>query len=394
MRTRMFGALCAVAALAVAQPATAAPAPACQELAFSPAFTHDRTMWCSVSVADDGAFVHRSTDGGRSWGRGVRVTSGDARQFLARVVVSPLYARDRRILVWTVEGLYESLDGGATFSSAPVTDTSGRVTPYVDTVGTGVPRAAFVHGIGGNGTYDTALGNRNVVGVPGWHAIRYLVPGEYAATREAVALAIPAASYYREDQAVTAAGASAFHCTADFVCARQGFHFGDVVPDEEGALGRAGQHYLIARVKDRVNGLPRLGAGRVWRTGDSGRTWSAWTSVERLLNAQPVGSWHATITASPDSRHVYLSVVTVVRKGKDVRYGTDDTLAMNVWRSDDDGSTWRRLPVPWTGKPGLHDVELTAQTGNRLYATGSRRGFVGMFCSLDAGRTWRTGTCR
>lgn len=395
MKSRLIASCAALAALALTMPASAARTPACQEVAFSPSFSRDRTMWCTESVADDGAYVYRSTDAGRTWGRGVQVQSGDAVQFMARVIVSPLYATDRRVLVWTTDGLFESVDGGATFSVDPVATPRTEAAPYVETLVTGTPRAAFVYGVGGNGTYDTELGARSVVGAPNYEVLRYLVPSSYAETRKAVALAIPAVTVAdRNANALTPDTTAAFGCTGDFVCAEKGYDFGRIFATAFDDLGRPEQHYVAGREYTRhPNGTLTQGKARAWRTNDAGRTWTGWPSVERLLNVRPAHSKWA-ITGSPDSRRLFLSVASVVRFGQDIRYDTDDTYAMTLWRSDDDGSTWHRMSVPWTRPPGLYPVTVTAQAGGRLYATASRPGFTGMFCSLDNGRTWRTGTCR
>lgn len=395
MGSRVIGLGAALAALAVAMPADAARTPACQELAFSPAFSRDGTMWCSESVADDGAYVYRSTDAGRTWGRGVQVRWGDGRQFMARVVVSPLYATDRRVLVWTVEGLFESTDGGLTFSSDPVAKPKAEATPYVDTLATGAPRAAFVHGVGGDATYDTQLGQRRVVGVPGYNVSRYFVSPAFAQTREAVALGVPTVTVVdRNNKAVTPETTAAFACAGDFVCREKAYDFGLMFLHEFGDLGRPRQHFVIGRdVARHPNGVHAQGRARAWRTNDGGRTWAVWASVERVLNTRPAGSEWA-VTASPDSRRVFLSVASVVKYGPDNRYDNDDTYAMTLWRSDDDGATWHRISAPWTRPPGWNPVTITAQAGNRLYATASRPGFTGLFCSLDNGRSWRTGSCR
>lgn len=394
-KSRVIAAGAALAALSVAMPASATRVPACQEVAFSPGFRQDRTMWCSESVPEDGAYVYRSTDAGRSWGRGVQVRWGTDRQFLARVIPSPLYPTDRRVLVWTTAGTYESVDGGLTFSTDPVAKPASESTPYVESIVTGTPRAAFVHGTGGNGTYDTELGYRDVVGVPGYHVFRYIVPPSFQADRKAVALALPIASA-RTTLVRTPDTVAAFACSADFACGQGVFDFGPVSVDVHGGLGRPGQHYLLGRQQSDIEQVPATAAAAVtWRSNDDGRTWKPWTSVDRILNAQRRGSWtYAVLTASPDSRRVFMSVASVVKFGPDKRYDDDDTYAMTLWRSDDDGSTWHRMSVPWKRPPGMHRVTLTAQAGNRLYATGSRPGFTGLFCSLDNGRTWRTGICR
>ena len=393
MRSRMIAPGVAFAALVLAMPASAARPPVCQEVAFSPAFSRDRTMWCSESVADDGAYVYRSTDAGRSWGRGVQVKSGDGRQFMARVVPSPLYATDRRVVVWTTDGLFESVDGGLTFAAEPVAEPRSEVAPYIDTLGTGKARAAFVHGIGGNGVYDAELGRRGVFGVPGHDVLRYIVPSSFAQTREAVAVAIPSATVTQDNKALTPEDTIAARCVADFVCVDKGFDFGRVFMKEVDELGRRDQHYAIAWEFTRhPDSSFTLGRARAWRTNDAGRTWAGWTSVERLMNARPSTSkW--TITGSPDSRRMFLTGATITY-GPDDRTIADDKYDMTLWRSDDDGATWNRLPVPWTRPVGLAFPTITAQVGNRLYATGSRPGFTGLFCSLDNGRTWRTGTCR
>ena len=394
MRSRVIGSSAALAALAFTLPASAARTPVCQEVAFSPDFGRDRTMWCSESVADDGAYVYRSTDAGRSWGPGTQVQWGNGRQFMARVIASPMYAVDRRVVVWTIDGLFESRDGGVSFSAEPVAMPNMEPAPYVETMLTGRPRAAFVYGYG-DGTYDSEFGRRSVAGAPSHEVIRYLVPSSFPQKREAIAVAIPAFVVHSGTANTTTNEAtSAIRCSGDFLCTEKAYDFGRIFLHVVDDLGRADQHYVVGREYTRApDGSFPQNKVRAWRTNDAGRTWTGWPSVERLLNVRPAGS-HWTITAAPDSRRLFLSVASVVKSGPDDRYDTDDTYAMSLWRSDDDGATWSRLSVPWTRPPGLHEVTLTAQAGGRLYATGSRGGFTGLFCSFDSGRTWRAGSCR
>ena len=80
------------------------------DLAFSPHFAQDRTLWAGLATGDQGFGVWQSTDGGRSWrmvGRGLTDLA------VTHLAVSPAFARDRTLFALARRGgLYRSTDGG------------------------------------------------------------------------------------------------------------------------------------------------------------------------------------------------------------------------------------------------------------------------------------------
>jgi photosystem II stability/assembly factor-like uncharacterized protein/DNA-binding beta-propeller fold protein YncE len=84
-------------------------------LAFSPAFSEDKTLFAALSIADRGGGLYKSEDGGLSW----RLASIGLTDLAAQeVVFSPDYGRDRTLFARTLRrGLFRSRDGGEHWES-------------------------------------------------------------------------------------------------------------------------------------------------------------------------------------------------------------------------------------------------------------------------------------
>lgn len=89
-----------------------------QQLAVSPSFAEDRTLFAALSATDEGLGIWKSTDGGQSWRMASRGLTDLAVTDLA---ISPNYAQDRTLFATTHKGgLYRSSDGGQVW--VPLTD--------------------------------------------------------------------------------------------------------------------------------------------------------------------------------------------------------------------------------------------------------------------------------
>jgi hypothetical protein len=389
--------------------AAARPAPPCLELAFSPAFATDRTVFCAYDVPEDGAYVARSTDGGRTWGSGRLVHYAADAVAGTSVMVSPWFARDGRVLVTTRAGLFESTDRGTTYhqidadwstQSPPI---ASRITPFHDSFDavddTGGSSGAFVFstGSGAARVYDPDLGARAVAGVALRPVTRFLVPPDYVDRRQAVALASAPVGVYSYQKPVTPSGLAAYRCVGDFVCGDPITYFGDVVHADSAPLAQPGSLALFTRDSTASSTSAPVHA---WRTRDHGQTWQPWPSASRLVAPRPATFVRTAVTASPDAPKRLFLHVTWASSGKDGSSSADDTWGFRLYRSDDDGATWRQAggALPWNTGSWSAPVTLSAQPGGRLYATGLHRSgkrvdYQGVFCSRDGGGSWRRGGC-
>lgn len=400
--TRAAVRMAAVAALLLpATPGSAAPVPHCAAAAFSPAFARDRTMFC-LTQTGAGTHLLRSADGGRTWP--ARVLVADRYVHGPDVIVSPAFPDDRTLfVVSTLDSMWVSRDGGRTFGLEMAGPAWGstRTAAYVETVP--VPHASLVEAPGamiGSAVYDSIFGVRDVAGTIE-SAVHYVVPPDYARTREAVGIS------WESDivvawQPVQWQQMKAYLCRGDFVCTTETFDFGRVNPVATLRIAD-GDDVVITSPDEPDPDVPRHRQLRVWRSVDYGRTWQRWLGVERLMHRNG-GFPTVHITKSPDApRRLFAQL--------DVRTRDWAGPRLTVWRSDDDGATWRRVGYAWTAKqpkagqgtlpwngPGESIAQTgtwtTAQPGNRLYAIGAREigeqvGEPRLWCSRDFGRTWR-----
>lgn len=83
------------------------------QIAVSPAFTADRTVFVATA-SSNGQFVLRSSDGGERWQNVTPPNSAPA----GGLVLSPGYAADQTVFIWTGEGrVLRSIDRGATWTT-------------------------------------------------------------------------------------------------------------------------------------------------------------------------------------------------------------------------------------------------------------------------------------
>lgn len=405
-----WAALAGLLPLAVAGVATAGAAPPCEAVAFSPSFGSDRVMFCGWSANDrTQARLAVSADAGRHWGTAATVATRNEPISVVDIVVSPLFATTPTVVVATTGGVFASDDGGRSFRVVIDDFDFYRLTPYVDTAPAGgdAVRRLAVAMVGpavlGAHVYDALTGDRSVVGAPMFNSL-FLVPDDYPSSRVATAIGVDIGASV-EGEPVHAGGVYAYSCAADFACPTSTFYFGRGIPPNAGTVPAGRFSYL--HVSDPAPG----GNKTVWRTDDAGRNWRRWRSVESALRAVPVTSPNFTITASADApRRLFLLAVAAQATSR-----AAPAPAYQLFRSDDDGASWRRIAhawgrdqrarsrstLPWNGDGASHAAHfgyVSAQPGGRLYAVGAvetATGKVirqGLYCSRDLGRTW-TSTC-
>ena len=113
--------------------------------------------------------------------------------------------------------------------------------------------------------------------------------------------------------------------------------------------------------------------GRVQVTRDGGTTW---TAVDRNLPGVPAGSWISWVEASRhDEKRAYVAVD---------RHTMGD-MTPYIFRTDDDGVTWRRIAGPEQGLRGyVHVIREDVASPDLLFA-GTE---FGLWISIDGGTRW------
>jgi hypothetical protein len=399
----------AAAALTLAVPATGAPARpvACDTLVVSPTVMRDRTVFCVLTEPGQ-ITVSSSNDLGRTWRTAVPTgfLDGDE-QYFNGLVLSPTYSQDRLLFLQTKEALYASTDAAATL--LPVDPAGGastlmpsitalrRVLPVSPVpVPNGVllaqafqaappqllhPPARWV-APGGPGLIETFL-----AAPPG--------DGPYAGTILAVGRDAPTMLTggipLRVQDAV-------YPCTPSLACPTRK---GTFPPDDWVYDIRLSPDFARTGV---VHAQTSLGPmiPTLWISRDGGGSFARLPSAQAIVDAAAHGEWAlARVASDPrDPRRLYLRV-----SGKDSREAPRE----QIFRSDDDGRTWRRLGywrpsassygrgVPgWPGPShhGLRDSEPfeVLPNGSLVLTALAPDGGQRLYCSTDGARTWRV-TC-
>jgi photosystem II stability/assembly factor-like uncharacterized protein len=163
-----------------------------------------------------------------------------------------------------------------------------------------------------------------------------------------------------------------------------------VAPEAAAAAAQALRWRLVGPFRGgrtrAVTGIPGqpetflMGAvnGGVWKTTDSGRTWSP------LFDAAPTQSIGAIAVAPSDPRIIY------VGSGEGL-HRPDLSVGNGIYRSVDSGTTWTHLSLDDAQQ--IPDLAVDPKDPNRLYAAvlghpygpSSQRG---IFRSVDGGKTW------
>jgi hypothetical protein len=403
----------------VASARAVAPPTECRAFSFSPSFRRDGTAMCLASERsgdEDVQRVYVTTDGGRRWQR--RAGAGldyPPYTVVGRTWVSPLYASDRSLFVGTTNGIYASRDGGQSFALLTNQigdggDSGSAATPYVRTEAptralpgapTG-PHTTFVMAAPrGSGT---GIGSRRLeyppvaVPVPGSPGLdqRFLIP---AAGTPLVLARVESGdvSTARDDPS------QLFGCTQDFACSTPLFRF----PVESRHL----VHHVFSPgyARDRTLYLTFTGATsrpEIWRSTDAGQTFHLLKAANAVLPRLPrnpeamIEAQLAVDPGRPSRLFLHVGYWGVLRPNGPM------PPSAQLFRSDDHGAHWSRIgfqlfpgqrgrrgTLPWNTTDG----SLVAPAPGKLFAAGGYasgdRVTGGLFCSVDAGRTWQR-TCR
>jgi hypothetical protein len=378
--------------------------PPCERVLPSPSFAKDHVVACLA-----GNLIWVSTDAGRLWhrplARGLPPDAGALPQPIPtaapgpmELFFSPLFAEDHTLYAHADTGpLLASTDLGETFTVADPTayQTNGiDFRPFVQTGPTGDHTAL---------TYDDTnhwfirpdLHSR----VPGFNvdnAVGIALPQRFPADGEAAFLlrrnstaagkpGLPFTVYACRDELDCAV-------RADLPVSTSGW---DVTGNWLG--GRPGRRTVYFALRGQTDGAS------AWRSTDGGRTFASWTSLTRLLVRdvrRDADRPEYQLAHHPAFPHrVYLRVSRVLRE-RAARSVPDEA----VFRSDDDGTTWRQVAggwssarggagsVPWMGFPtgGWPGTFELAGDGS-LFATGWARGDhrIAVYRSTDGGAHWR-----
>jgi hypothetical protein len=357
--------------------------------------------------------LYRSGDAGHSWVGPFPVERGKPQNDFANgIYLSPAYGNDHTLYVSTFDSVgYVSTDSGAHFTPLSGTESISRVntTPFLNgEPGVISPRADLIvaetQPTCCDMIFDPLLPSRPTAPDPQVRSWSYIVPATYPSTHEAVMLSqqlaigpSPLDSVYGH--------ARAYGCTGDFVCTSLLYDF---PPFRSGDTGTGIEWDAPTYAPSSPDNYAVITSGRgvfeanpptrVYRSADYGHTWTVWSSVTKLLSAFGGGE-EIFVNASPDAPHRLFLHLT---GGANPASIPDEQL----YRSDDNGVTWRRIGVawgpqqkarsrsnlPWNATPVAYGTTIV-EPGGRLYLvgehdTGKHVDHVGLYCSRDYGTHW------
>jgi hypothetical protein len=412
---RRFAVLALPAAL-LPLPASAASAhPACHEIAVSPGFAKDRIAFCTqvLNTANGVALaVYKTSNGGRTWVRtpAKRLGWDPAAAFDTQPQMSATYARDHRLVVLTNSGLYATTDDGESFTIVDARMKAADLnTPlvYTGSPGSLAPVLGSSRGFGlaaglSPARVDLATGaHLPVVGIVGDTTHGFVVP-----TAASPASPVLAASLDQPDPSKPAAQVSLWTCTDDLVCAEKRYTFPvGVTTSRFWQLPLAGHRSALVAFADHA------GAFQGYVSTDAGKTFRRWTSLERLV--APAAKYGAPPFVSIASNPALPGRVyaRIVGSPKGATWAKGAPPAEQLFRSDDGGTTWRRVgfqgawaqrgvrgTLPWNRDAfglTLDPAAFALGSDGRLLVPAARENDYGMvsgsetvYCSLDGGRSW------
>lgn len=409
---RVAAITCAIAVAAAGAPATNASVPGpdarrCQVMAFSPDPATATTGICVTldypvgsATPDGNATAYLTTDGGQTWQRrrseGLRPVLASA---LRQLVFSAAYATDRAVYLHAFgRGVLRTTDGGDTWLPvAPVTDSSKAYRlltplPGVSTPVPGVAVAALAFA-GDPPALVVPPAHVPVAGAPGFE-LQFLIDGATTMV----------ASLDSEVSGNTTVGRTRIYsCTAALACAEQlhefpaghVWHDGWLAPD----FASTGHVYAITEDAER--------RAYAWRSVARGRGFTRWTSLDAFLRPLVDASGTTvSIAGRPGSRTLYahISHTPLPLDGRPRLPSPPAPPGEQILRSDDAGSTWRRVAhglafgqegrsgtLPWDARASTVSTAkaLTLLPDGRIVVlAASFPTYFGVFTSRD-GRAWR-----
>lgn len=374
----------------------------CRLVAYSPDFSTDRTMFCAGLDID---IVRRtiqtsffvSKDAGATWARPAAdglVTGTNSRP--EQLIVSPLYRTDKALFLHTDEGIWKTTDFGETFVlvDSLANPGEGRLAPIVETVGGERTVFAFANAEL-TAKIDPPL-HVPVAGAPE-PELRFVIPPTFAETGEAFVVARRPG----ETPAVIL-----FGCNSALACTDELFEF---PPRDEfgnlwlGPMTANGRSMFVETLR---SARPGVSYPVLWRSLDGGRTFVEWSEPNRVL--EPIrgvdGRFARTGLAQDPGDPARLFLRVSYMPATRGRASRTNPPGEQIFRSDDGGTTWRRvaygLSFKQTGKPGRlpwshvneqSQAHMAFAAEGHLVALGNvfgPDGYKGPFCSRDFGRHW------
>jgi hypothetical protein len=388
----------AYVAIDLVAPSGEGSSPPCTLVVPSPTFAKDHVLLCTAQTA-----VYLSNDAGRHWhrplARGLTTISIDP-WTPVHVVFSPLFKTDHTIYAYSDGGpLLESTDLGDTFAVVDPAAVSNRGMSFVPFVHTGPPTnegRALTYVDDANKNWVLRPGS--YVRTPGFDVDRPVgiaVPHRYPVDGPAFLVGLTDST-----TSPAAAPLAVYACTDELTCTDR-FD----VPVNSSTAWLVSDGWLGGiPTRPTVQFVLRGGTDGVtaWRSLDGGRTFSSWTSLSRLLlrdERRDAGRASFALAHHPAFPHrVYLRVSRTLAD-RAPRTVPDEA----VFRSDDDGTTWRQVAGAWSAARGgggalpwagfvAHDGPATFELAGdgSLFATGWVRGThrLAVFRSTDGGVHW------
>lgn len=389
-----------------ARPAPASSFVECDLIELSPQFESDRTMFCVGRVPDLATRTMSTSfwmtrDAGATWSRataeGLVLSQTSTPE---QLVASPLYEKDQTLFLHTDEGIWETSDFGETFTlvDAIANPGEGRLAPFVETAGG--ERVVFAYA---NYEFTAKLDpplHVPIVGAPE-PEVRFVLPEAFPEDGSGLVVT----ERPGENSALIL-----FDCDAVLTCADRlhefpgGHELGNVWLGSLSSGGRTIFVETLASDDGDAWSRPVL-----WRSDDGGRTFTEWSSVNRLL--EPIATaqgQNARVGLAQDPTDAARLVMRISYLPKTRGKATRRTPpGEQVFLSLDAGVTWKRVArgLNWkqTGRPGTIPWDnVTQQTeahlefaGEYLIALGDifappPEGAQRPYCSVDFGRTWST----
>jgi photosystem II stability/assembly factor-like uncharacterized protein/DNA-binding beta-propeller fold protein YncE len=268
------------------------------QVAISPAYAQDQTLFVALAATDQGLGIWRSTDGGQSW----RLASAGLSDLaITELAISPVFATDGTLFATTrTQGLFRSTDGGQSWTR--LTERYFQPKGYNEPPGLvvlsptyGQDRTLFV-------AHDGL--QRSTDGGETWEAVSYEMPGSLALS----------ASFADDGTLYGWFGSVGLLRSTDrgdswqaigLGLALSSYGSGRVLLPTTSGQGQADKVYFVWRPA--VPDQPE----RYYRSGDGGETW------ERLVGGLPQGIAPAHLAADGSA---FLALVT---EGRLVRWPVD-----------------------------------------------------------------------